>query len=624
MMVTRLLHRPLAVACLLYLTIVVVVGVFAPLVLPDIATHNAGELLDARQGPSGEHLLGTDSLGRDVLHRLLVGTTVTLTGVLQALVVVLALGVPFGLIAGYFGGWVDRIVAVLADLTFSLPTIVVVLVVLSVFPQDMAAAMIAFGVLTAPGLMRIVRSATLSVRSELYIAAAEVSGLSRPYIILRHVLPRVSGPILVQVSLIGASALLVQSGLGFLRLVVKAPAPSWGGMIADGMAAIFVQPWLIWPPGIAIALTILVMGLLGDAIRDAGAEAWSSSVRPTRRRRVAEVRVSEGVDSRDSLLRVEGLGVELRTTRPAVRLLDDISVSVRRGETVGLVGESGCGKTLTAKAILGLLPAGAVIDRGRVVFDGIDLASLSDADLHRVRGRRIALISQEPMVSLNPSLRVGWQLEEAVRLHRKISRRQAKAVVLELLETVRLPDPAGVARRYPFELSGGMAQRVAIARALAGEPELLIADEPTTALDVTVQAEILDLLRGLQRDRGMAILLVTHDWGVVADICDRAIVMYAGQVVEAAEIEPIFEAPRHPYTSALLDSTPHGATGQELLPMIPGSVPQPGTWPVGCHFADRCTFARSECRAAPIDLTVPEPDHVSRCIRIDALAEATR
>jgi peptide/nickel transport system permease protein len=224
------------------------------------------------------------------------------------------------------------------------------------------------------------------------------------------------------------------------------------------------------------------------------------------------------------------------------------------------------------------------------------------------------------MVSLTPAFRVGWQLALAVMTHHGVSRRAAHARAVELLRSVHLPEPERIAQRYPHELSGGMVQRVAIARALAGEPRLLIADEPTTALDVTVQAEILDLLRELKRERGMAILLVTHDWGVVADLCDRAVVMYAGQVVEQASLTPLFDKPLHPYTEALLASDPHHAPDAEQLPVIPGSVPRPGLWPHGCHFHPRCHRSTAACETQPIPLERPLADRETRCIHHDLLA----
>jgi peptide/nickel transport system permease protein len=302
-------------------------------------------------------------------------------------------------------------------------------------------------------------------------------------------------------------------------------------------------------------------------------------------------------------------------------VVDDVSFEIGVGEVVGLVGESGCGKTVTAMSLLAMIPGDGAVAAGRILYQGRDLAAATTAELALVRGKEIALISQEPMASLNPVFRVGSQIALAVRRHHGVSRGEAWSRTVELLRQVHLPDPELVARRFPHELSGGMAQRIAIARALAGEPTLLIADEPTTALDVTIQMEILGLLRELQHQRGMAVLLVTHDWGVIADICDRAVVMYAGQVVERASLLPIFREPLHPYTKALLASNPHNAPEAARLPTIPGTVPTPGAWPAGCHFHPRCGYATSACQQHPIELARPAPERETRCIHYDQLAQ---
>lgn len=618
----RLLRKPVAAICIAYLTLVVLVAAIAPLVLPDVMTERSGDLAQVAQLPSGDHWLGTDSLGRDIFDRLLVGARVSMIGVVQALVVVLTLAVPMGLAAGYLGGRFDRVVSWVTDLMLALPGIVLILAVLAVFPRSMAAAMITLGVLAAPGLARVVRSAVLPVREELYIAAAQVSGLSDPYIIRRHVLPRVAGPIIVQTSLLAATALTVQAGLAFLGLVVKPPAPSWGGMIAEGIQTMVTQPWMIWPPGIVLALTTVAFGLLGDAVQDARAEGWSRRRGGSRRRTTTSLIGDESNRSPEVLLSVQDLGVAFHADHGRkVDVVQHTSFDIRQGEVLGLVGESGCGKSATAMAIIGGLAENGEIVAGRIEFAGKDLASLSERELGRIRGREIAVISQEPMVSLDPVFRVGWQLEEVVRRHTGKTGKEVRAQAIELLHQVRLPHPEDVLRRYPHELSGGMAQRVVIARALAGEPQLLIADEPTTALDVTVQAEILHLLRTLQQERQMAILLITHDWGVVADICDRAVVMYAGQVVERADVESVFESPMHPYTAGLLASNPQHAKS-EWLPTIAGSVPRPGSWPQGCHFQDRCPFVADACRSQEIPLVPHGIGHEARCIRSGELVAA--
>jgi peptide/nickel transport system permease protein len=318
-------------------------------------------------------------------------------------------------------------------------------------------------------------------------------------------------------------------------------------------------------------------------------------------------------------LSVSGLTVTLHRAHDAVTVLRDVGFDVAPGEAVGIVGESGCGKTITARAVLGLLPAGGTVAAGSIVFGGRDLTALSERELERVRGAGIALVSQDPANSLDPTFTVGSQLREVIRRHHPQSRGQAKVEAERLLRLVHLPDPAGLLRRRPAELSGGMAQRVCIAMALAARPRLLIADEPTTALDVTVQAEILALLRDLQRQLGMAILLITHDWGVLADVCQRAVVMYAGEVVETAPVDQLYARPRHPYTRALLGANPHLAPTGQRLPSIPGSVPRAGSWPPGCHFKARCPIAEPACGDGAIPLASAGPRHASRCIRVDRL-----
>jgi peptide/nickel transport system permease protein len=632
----NLLRKRLAVVCLVYLAVIVGIGILAPILMPAVDHQNAGDYLNLSKGPTWHHVLGTDSLGRDVLDRLLVGTWVTLVSASYAVVTALLIGVPLGLLAGYLGGWVDRSIGWLNDLGFSLPGIVIVLVVVGVFPHNTVATMVALGVLFSFGVIRITRAAVLQVREDLFVAAARVSGLSHPYIIFRHVFPRIKGVIIVSSALLASSSILAQTGLAFLGFLAPLPAPSWGGMVSDGISQIELQPWLIWPPGIITICTILAFGLLGDAARDAFAETWSGPInRPSRRKGSARLRKESApaaaaangngasrAPAADALLSIENLSVAFVTGERAIRAVQDVTFDIRPGEALGLVGESGCGKSVTAMSILGLLPGTGQIESGRIVLEGVDLASLSEKELRSYRGKRIGLVSQEPMVALNPVFKVGWQLGELVQRHQRVSRREAKRRVIQLLGSVGLPEPEIVAQRYPHELSGGMAQRVAIARALTGEPKLLIADEPTTALDVTIQAEILDLLSQLQHERGMSILLVTHDWGVVAHMCDRAVVMYAGEVVERGSVKTLFNAPQHPYTAALLESNPHHAIGKESLPTIPGTVPKPGAWPSGCHFSPRCRYATAECREGKIPLEQSGEEHETRCIHHDSVLVA--
>jgi len=297
----------------------------------------------------------------------------------------------------------------------------------------------------------------------------------------------------------------------------------------------------------------------------------------------------------EPLLAVRDLVVEFTTLRGTVRAVDGVSLTIARGATLGLVGESGCGKSVTSLAIMRLLDANARIRGGTIRFDGRDLVALDERDMRRLRGARLAMIFQEPTTSLNPVFTVGAQVAEALRVHRGLDRSAAWAGAVELMRQVEIPDAERRAASYPHELSGGMRQRVMIAMAISCEPALLIADEPTTALDVTIQAQILDLLRGLKRRLGMSLLLITHDLGVVATEADEVAIMYAGRIVERAPSRALFAAPAHPYTQALLASLPRLERRAERLTPIPGSVPDLLALPSGCRFRDRCPRASARC-----------------------------
>jgi peptide/nickel transport system permease protein len=614
----RVVRRPSTALPLLFLVAVIVACFAAPLIAPYGPLTQ--DLTNILQRPSSHHLLGTDTLGRDVLSRLLYGGRISFEGVAEAVGVALALGVPAGLVAGYLKGRVDTVVSRLIEIAMAIPGIIVLLMALSVFGNSIAPAMIALGVLSAPALARVVRSATLEVSGELYISAARVIGLRPRQIMARHILPRITGPIVVNASILCGSALLVQAGLAFLGFGVQPPAPSWGSMVQEASTVLAEDSWLIWPSGALIALTVLSFILLGDAIRDsAQATRGSAAVRPARRsRRTRPSRrgaaAEEGAPGA-ALLEVRNLSV---LTSSGTKVVDDVTFSVQRGEAVALVGESGCGKTFTALSVLGMPPGGGVIDSGSVRFQGRELTSLTSREWLALRGSGISYIAQEPIVSLDPTFTVGSQLREVIRLHdRSVKGRAAvRRCSLDLLARCGITRPEEVAELYPHQISGGMAQRVSIARALAGNPALLIADEPTTALDVTIQAEILDLIYDLQAESQMAVLFVTHDWGVVADICTRAVVMYAGQVVETAAVEDLLKSPQHPYAAALLGANPHLVKPEERLHAIEGSVPSPGSWPIGCRFAPRCPLATVECTQSPIDMYQTQPGHGARCIRI--------
>jgi len=311
------------------------------------------------------------------------------------------------------------------------------------------------------------------------------------------------------------------------------------------------------------------------------------------------------------LLEVDGLSIALKGVD--ANLVDNISFSVAPGETLCLVGESGCGKSLTSLALMGLLQTPPLsIARGRAKFAGDDLLTMGKEDLREIRGGRMAMIFQEPMTSLNPALRIGEQIAESVRRHKGVSKAEARERALEMLRRVRIPAPEKRLDEYPHQLSGGMRQRAMIAMALANDPELLIADEPTTALDVTIQAQILDLLRTLQKETRAALILITHDLGVVAEMADKVAVMYGGRIVEIGTAEQVFTDPQHPYTIGLMSSMPSLGDRSDRLVTVPGAVPQPGAMPEGCRFATRCPFASAACKAVP-PLTPVAPGHAVAC-----------
>ncbi|WP_295143371.1 ABC transporter ATP-binding protein [uncultured Reyranella sp.] len=317
----------------------------------------------------------------------------------------------------------------------------------------------------------------------------------------------------------------------------------------------------------------------------------------------------------DALLELRGLRVDFATDDGVVHAVDGIDLALGRGRTLGLVGESGCGKSVTSLAIMGLLPPENSKVGGQVVFEGRDLLTLDAHLIRDLRGARLAMIFQEPMTSLNPSYTIGDQIIEAIQRHQDLDKAAARARAIEVLKLVRIPSPEKRIDDYPHKLSGGMRQRAMIAMALACGPQLLIADEPTTALDVTIQAQILDLMRGLRRDTGTAIILITHDLGVVAEMADDVAVMYAGQIVERAAVRDLFARPEHPYTVGLLGSIPRLDEKRERLPSIEGRVPDMTRPPPGCRFAARCPFVEPECIAAPPALVEVAPGHLSRCRR---------
>jgi peptide/nickel transport system ATP-binding protein len=530
------------------------------------------------------------------------------TGEIVGIAAVIA--IPLGLIAGFFRGAIDSVTMRLMDAMFSFPPLILALTVAALLGASINDTALAIGVVFVPGFVRLIRSQVIAVREESYIEAARSLGASSNRIIRRHVLPNVASPVIIQLFLALGFALLVEAGLSYLGIGEQPPTPSWGGMLQEGFSFIYDSPWALVFPGLAIMLTVLSFNLLADGLRDAlGRER--PRVKRQRGERAAKRAASTvaaqprspgEIEAPVALLKVEGLGVEFLTNGQWLPVLEDANFEVLRGKTLGLVGESGSGKTVSALAIMGLLPTRSARASGSALFDGRDLMGLSPSQLRRIRGNEIAMIFQEPMTSLNPAFTVGNQVAEQVRTHLHLSRDESWRVAIEMLDRAEIPDAKNRAKDYPHAFSGGMRQRVMIAMALSCSPKLLIADEPTTALDVTTQAQIVELLHALKREENMAMIFVTHDLGVIADVADDVVVMYAGQVVENAEASDAFVRPRHPYTEALLSSIPQLSVPGEHLHAIPGMVPRPDQYPAGCRFAPRCTYVEERCEREPVPL----------------------
>jgi peptide/nickel transport system ATP-binding protein len=645
----RFLHQPWAIAGVIFLLILIVAAIFAPVVAPH--PPDAQDINAINAGPSLAHLLGTDDLGRDILSRLIWGARISLRAAFEIVGLAAVIAIPLGLIAGFFRGAVDSVIMRTMDALFSFPPLVLALTVAALLGADINDAAIAIAIVFVPSFVRLLRGEVIAVREEAFIESARSLGATSKRLLSRHVLPNVASPIIIQLALALGFAMLTEAGLSFLGIGEQPPTPSWGGMLQEGFQFINSSPWAVIFPGIAIMLTVLAFNLVADGLRDSlgrerpsgggligrGRDSWRTHLEHRRAAVPAQkedIKIESTVPEREpALLSVDGLRIEFLTRQKWLPVMEDATFSLARGTTLGLVGESGSGKTVSALAIMGLLPAKVSRVTGSIRFEQHELTTLSPAGLRRLRGSEIAMIFQEPMTSLNPAYTVGNQIAEQVRAHSDISRAAAKKVAIEMLDRVEIPHAGLRADDYPHAFSGGMRQRVMIAMALSCSPKLLIADEPTTALDVTTQAQIIELLHTLQREEDMAMIFVTHDLGVIADVADDVVVMYAGQIVEQTAASDLFARPRHPYTEALLHSIPQLSPKGEPLHAIPGMVPRPDQFPSGCRFAPRCSYALVACTEAPVPMRESLPGGttvnaagrsraavtLARCVRQDEL-----
>jgi peptide/nickel transport system permease protein len=627
----RFLRNTGVVLSIAWLLLMIVSAIFAPLIAPH--DPNAQNLTQSSAGISGSHWLGTDDLGRDVLSRLIFGAQSSMQVTFETVGLALVLALVIGLVAGFNGGWVDYLLMRATDAGLAFPPLVLALAVVAVLGTSVNDTSLALAIVFAPGFARFVRGQTLAVKEESFVEASHSIGSPPIRIAIVRILPNVMTGLVVGIAIALGSALLAESGLAFLGLGPPPPSASWGSMLREGYdTVLFTHPWALVPAGLTIALTVLAFNTIGDSLRDtlSGATTKSRRQHGVKRQRgiTAVARTAQPTPTEEvaqsngppALLEVRDLSVEFETDAGRVRVVDGVSFNVAAGKILGLVGESGSGKTVSSLAVLRLLPSPpAHIVGGSIRFSGRDLLDMDFDELRPIRGADIAMVFQDPLASLDPSFTIGYQLVEAIRLHERVSRTAARDRAARLLESVHIPDPRQRLSAYPHQLSGGMRQRVMIAMALSCYPRLLIADEPTTALDVTVQAQIVELLNELRETEGLAVLFVTHDLALISELSDEVAVMYAGQVVEHAATADLFARPRHPYTAALLAATPGIRGPADRQALMAGQVPQAGQFPPGCRFHPRCAYAEEGCRSEPIALVGAGPDRQSRCRRLGEL-----
>ncbi|WP_166353092.1 dipeptide/oligopeptide/nickel ABC transporter permease/ATP-binding protein [Phytoactinopolyspora limicola] len=622
------LRSPVGAVSATLLSAFIVLALIAPIIWGDAAEQTDPSALS--QGPSAEHFLGTDGLGRDIWMRVLVATRTSLGLAVLATLIAVSIGTLLGVLPAVLGRRAGRLAVALVNLAVAFPALLLALFFAVIFGIGAKGAVLAIGIAGAPSFARLVQTNVAAVAGRDFVSAARVAGVGRVRLVFRHLLPNVGEPLVVNATVMAGGALLAFAGLSFLGIGVQPPTYDWGRLLGEGLSRIYLNPAAALAPGVAVVLAGLAFTLLGETIAQVvglrtTARRGHLGVLPTLRRREPDeptttqpgsngASVYDGVSTQhaaastdgstvrpdDAVLVARDLTVSFPGPRGWTHPVDGVDLTVHRGETVGIVGESGSGKSLTALAVARLAPEEAVVRASTLNFLGTSLPDRSDAELRRLLGTSMAMVFQDPMTSFNPSMRVGRQLAEVTRTHEGHSRRAAWDRAVDRLRKVRVPAAERRAAQYPHEFSGGMRQRAMIGMGLMSSPDLVIADEPTTALDVTVQRQVLRLLREVQRESGAAVVLISHDIAVVSQMCERIVVMYSGRVVEELPVDRLAEA-AHPYTRALLGSVPDLATDVDRpLATIPGRPPDPGARPPGCAFAPRCAFADDTCTAPPV------------------------
>ncbi|MDG2027606.1 MAG: dipeptide/oligopeptide/nickel ABC transporter permease/ATP-binding protein [Acidimicrobiales bacterium] len=577
----------------LWIVLVVFLAIFRdslPIADPVARLARSGEC-ERFERPSWSRWFGCDNAGRDIFARSVEGARPAL--VLGVVVTGIAgtIGTLVGVISGYIRGLFDTVMTTIVDISLAFPALVLLIAVSVAFEPSLRVFVIVFSILGIPGYARIVRGATFALAEREFVDASESMGATRARIVRRELLPNVALPVLSFAFIGFALVIIAEGGLAFLNLSLD--GITWGKEISEGRHFIVDHPHVSLIPSTVMFLTILAFNLVGDGLRSLVAPREVATARRLHIEGTPEPR-SEGDDA---VLRIVDLSTKLHTPGGLVEPVDQVSLSLAPGEALGIVGESGSGKTMILRSIVGAFPLADVTRAGTVEVDGVDMLRSADTVSRRTLGTNIGMVSQNPLTALNPVRRVGDQVIEPMIVHGDLSRADARERALELLQQVGIPAAERCLREYPHQLSGGMRQRVTIAIALANEPKLLLADEPTSALDVTVQDQILRLLDGLRRERGMGMVLVTHDLAVVKGFTDNVAIVYAGQVVEYGPTAEIFANPQHRYTVALMNSMPDlNLPSHSELTTIEGAPPSLIDPPSGCRFAERCPAVQDKCR----------------------------
>lgn len=614
----RLWRHRLGRVGLVMMAVTMVVAVFAPLIAPyDPYASIRVSIEDIYAQPSSTHLLGTDDAGEDVLSSLIHGARVSLIVGFSAAAIALLIGGTVGLVAGYRGGRIGSGLMRITDFFLVVPDLALQIVIVAIVGQSLRNIILVIGALGWTTTARLVRSQTLTVRERKFVERARAIGAGDIPILFRHVLPQVLPLMLANTVLVISLAILSESTLAFLGLGDPTKI-SWGQMLNFAFSRGAVSAgawWALVPPGLAIVLVVLGTTLIGNALEDLFNPRVGRHHLEKERGLRLRIDAPEPTPAGTALC-IRNLVVEFESESGPLTAVDGVSFDIANGESVGLVGESGCGKTTTMLAALRLLPPGGSVPSGEVVFDGVDLTTLPEQELRDLRWTRLAMVFQGAMNALNPVRTVGDQIAEAIRVHfPDRSRSVAMSRAGELLELVGIG--ADRANEFPHQFSGGMRQRAMIALALACDPEVIVADEPTTALDVMIQAQVMDLLVQIRRRMGMAMVLITHDLGVVAESCDRVVVMYGGVIAEQGTVEEVYSDPKHPYTKLLLEAIPDMDRPDRALISIPGAPPRLDELPPGCRFAPRCPMAFDRCHTERPGMTVLAPGREASCFLLE-------